>query len=84
MATQVHSFSMWVRKQHDSLMFPARLFTAVLWSFQVKPGMFSYKERNKQVFSFRKSLVKIILIFKLFHVSLSKHEGYVCVHREAL
>lgn len=58
LATQVLSFSMWVRKQHDSLMFPARLFTAVLWSLQVRPDMFSYKERNKQVFSFRKSLVK--------------------------
>jgi len=47
-----------------------RLFPAVLWSFQVRSGMFSYEERNKQVFAFRKSLVKIVLIFKLLYVQL--------------
>lgn len=56
-------------------MFPARLFAAVLQSFQVRSGMFSYKERNKQVFAFRKSLVKIVLIFKLFYMQLEQARG---------
>lgn len=70
MATQVCSFSLWVRKQRASLVFPARLFAAVLWSFQVRSGMFSDKGRNKQVFAFRRSPVKIVLMFKLFYVQL--------------
>lgn len=72
MATQVRSFSVWVRKQRGSLMFPARLFTAVLCSLQVRPDMFSYKERDKQVFSFRRSLVKVVLMFKLFLCQLEQ------------
>lgn len=75
MATQLHSFSVWVRKHRGSLVFPARLFAAVLQSFQVRSGMFSYKERNKQVFAFRKSLVKIVLMFKLFYMQLEQARG---------